>query len=370
MWRRVALILFTIGWGANHFGALLLVYRARLHLDPSVPQALFGIYALGLVPGLLLSGPLSDRYGRKALVLPAAALSLIASAILATASDNVSLLYLGRLLYGIGCGAVMNPGAVWILELSETGAGARRATIALSAGFGFGPLLTGALAQWAPYPTVLPYLAHIAALALAIALALPTTSARSTQKRPLLSIGLDHTNRKAFATGVAFMAPFVFGFAVVAFAALPAMLGPDALGSAPLAYIGLVAAVGLGAGIAVQPIIRTMDPTRAARVGLVIGAAGCALGGIVVEQHASELLLLVTAVMGVAYGCCMTAGLRSVERLAKPETRGALTGLYYVLTYVGFALPYILAIVTRTVEPAHALYGVGALAVLAAVALR
>ena len=95
-WRRVALLLFVIGWGANHFGALLLVYRAKLHLDPAAPQLLFGIYALGLVPGLLLSGPLSDRFGRRTLVLPAAVICFVASAILGVGGDRFALLLCGR----------------------------------------------------------------------------------------------------------------------------------------------------------------------------------------------------------------------------------------------------------------------------------
>jgi MFS family permease len=164
-WRRVAFLLFVIGWGANHFGALLLVYRENLALDPAIPQLLFGIYALGLVPGLLLSGPLSDRFGRRALVLPAAALAVVASVVLGLGGDHVGLLLLGRLLYGIGCGAVMNPGAVWVLELSTTaaiaGGGARRATVALSSGFGAGPLISGLLAQYAPHPVVVPYVVHV-----------------------------------------------------------------------------------------------------------------------------------------------------------------------------------------------------------------
>ena len=81
-WVRIALLLFCVGWGANHFVALLLVYKGTLALDAAAPAALLGMYALGLVPGLLLSGPLSDRYGRPALVFPAAVVTLLASALL------------------------------------------------------------------------------------------------------------------------------------------------------------------------------------------------------------------------------------------------------------------------------------------------
>lgn len=373
-WKRVAFLLFVIGWGANHFGALLLVYRARLHLDASGPQMLFGMYALGLVPGLMLSGSLSDRHGRRAIVIPAAVVALAASTLLGVGGDRFSLLMIGRLLYGVGCGAVMNPGAVWVLELSRDvpgGGGARRATIALSSGFGFGPLISGALAQWAPYPVVMPYVVHAVTLVVAIGICTRAPGGEASGARgPLLSAGLDRSNLRGFVTGVAVMAPFVFAFPVIAFAALPAMLGPGALGAAPIAYIGLLGAITLAAGVLAQPVTRRYAPTTTARFGLVAGAIGCGLAALVVVTHLTALLLVVAAVLGVGYGVCMTSGLRNVELLSKPATRGGLTGLYYVLTYIGFAVPYLLAIVTRSIAPDTALEILAGLAVLAAIALR
>ncbi len=382
-WRRVALLLFAVGWGANHFGALLLVYRERLHLDPTAPALMFGVYAIGLVPGLLLSGPLSDRYGRRAIVLPAAGAALAASVFLGAFGDSFPALLAGRLLYGMAAGSVMNPGAVWVLELSAArreatdavvapGVGARRATIALSAGFGFGPLATGVLAQWAPLPTVLPFVAHAAMLvvALAVAIGAPVPPPRPRTAGPLLRLGLDRTNRRGFLRAVASMAPFVFGFASIAFAVLPGMLGTAALGSAPIAYVGLLGAITLGAGVLAQPATRGLDATTSARLGLAIGALGTAAGAAAVAGPTPALLLVAAPILGAGYGICMTAGLRNVEVLARPETRGGLTGLYYVTTYIGFAVPYALALAAAHVSPATALVCLGALALLAAVTLR
>ena len=118
-WRRVALLLFAVGWGANHFASLLQVYRERLALDAAAPAMLFAMYALGLVPGLLLAGPVSDRYGRRAVVLPSALVAFGASALLGAAGASFSLLLGGRLLYGIGAGGVMSAGAAWLIELSD-----------------------------------------------------------------------------------------------------------------------------------------------------------------------------------------------------------------------------------------------------------
>lgn len=79
--RRVELLLFMTGWGANHFSTLLVVYRKDLGLLPPALGILFGAYALGLVPGLVLAGRASDRRGRRAVVLPASLLAIAASAV-------------------------------------------------------------------------------------------------------------------------------------------------------------------------------------------------------------------------------------------------------------------------------------------------
>jgi hypothetical protein len=375
-WRRVGTLLFAVGWGANHFVSLLLVYRRRLSLDPAAPAMLFGMYALGLVPGLLLAGPLSDRRGRRGVVLGSAAVALAASVALGALGDSFGALLMGRFVYGLGAGGVMSAGAVWLIELSRDaapGSGPRRATIALSAGFGIGPLITGVLAQYAPAPTVLPYATHVAVLSSVLLLArrAPDSLARPTVKgpnRPLLRIELDRPGWSRFWRGVAPMAPFVFGFPAIAFAALPSMLG-GSLGRAPTVYTGVLCALTLAAGVTAQPITRRLDPAAAARLGLLTGAGGVVLGAWAVAARTPILLLLVAPVLGAAYGVCMTAGLQSVQRLARPDARGGITGLYYVLTYVGFAAPYLLALSSRRVAPATALGVTAAVAALVAIRL-
>src|SRR6202034_4457775 len=74
-WVRVALVMFAVGWGANQFSPMLIVYRHALGLSAGEIAGLFAIYAATLIPGLLVGGPLSDRFGRRAVVLPFAALS-------------------------------------------------------------------------------------------------------------------------------------------------------------------------------------------------------------------------------------------------------------------------------------------------------
>lgn len=372
------MLLFAVGWGANHFAALLQVYKQRLALDAAAPTILFGVYALGLMPGLLLAGPLSDRLGRRAVVLPAALVALVASCALGAFGHSFPALLAGRFFYGLGAGSVTSPGSVWLFELSHAtagGIGPRRAAIALSAGFGLGPLVTGALAQFAPTPTVLPFVAHAAMLTFALARVwnvedVAAKSAATGERARLLRFDLDRAGWRDFLVSVAPMAPWVFAFPCIAFAVLPSLLG-GSLGPWPIAYTGLIGAITLGSGVLAQPITRALEPTAAARRGLAIGVVGLLLGALAVTAAVPLLLLAAAPTLGVAYGICLTAGLRGAQAIAPPHARGGTTGLYYVLTYLGFAAPTLFALAGRDHgAPQRSLLLTAALAALVALLLR
>ena len=157
------------------------MYRARLDLSAAVVEAMFGLYAVGLIPGLLIAGRVSDRIGRRPVVATAVALSMIAAVVLVLGSHGPAWLFAGRLIMGVASGCGFSAGSAWIKELSappyaqgSPGAGARRTGVAMTIGFGLGPLVAGAAAQWSPLPTVLPYLPQLV-LAVGAAALLPGT---------------------------------------------------------------------------------------------------------------------------------------------------------------------------------------------------
>ena len=79
---RIAFAMFAVGWGANQFSPMLIVYRHELRLTAGEVAGLFLVYALTLIPGLLIGGPASDRFGRRAVVWPFVALSPLATLLL------------------------------------------------------------------------------------------------------------------------------------------------------------------------------------------------------------------------------------------------------------------------------------------------
>lgn len=146
-WLLVAAAMFTVAWGGNEFTPLLVMYRLEHGFAPVVVDLFLFAYVLGIVPALLVGGPLSDRLGRRPVMVPAPFVGLAGSAVLALGADSAPLLILGRILCGIALGLGMAVGGSWLKELSDPrwdpratpGAGARRAAMSLTAGFGSGP---------------------------------------------------------------------------------------------------------------------------------------------------------------------------------------------------------------------------------------
>jgi MFS family permease len=336
----VSLLLFAAGWGANHFSTLLVVYRKNLGLSPESLGILFGAYALGLVPGLLLAGRASDRWGRRALVLPFSLVAMGASALLCFGMRGFGVLLAGRLLYGIGMGSVMSPGSVWVQELSPPGLGARRATLALSAGFGLGPLVSGLIAELLPGPMVTPYLVHVAVMAVALGRvrAVSETAPRAAATPGLGAAGAPRLADMTVLLELLPAAPWAFGFAAVTLAILPGLMRP--LVAYPVIYSGLVIMTTLFVGVAVQQVVKRVG-RHADLLGLGAGALAIGLGAHAAAVASPGLVFVVAGLAGVGYGFVMTSGLAEVGERVPRHARGTAVGAYYVLTYLGFALPFI-----------------------------
>ena len=89
-------------------------------------------------------------------------LSPLATLMLMLGPRSLPVIAAARALAGLCSGVVFGSATAWVQELSDNpAASARRSAVALSAGFAVGPAVAASLAEWAPYPLVLPYLPHL-----------------------------------------------------------------------------------------------------------------------------------------------------------------------------------------------------------------
>ncbi|WP_145006867.1 MFS transporter [Kocuria marina] len=360
-WMRVSSALLAVAWGGNEFTPLLVMYRTVEGYEQVAVDMLLAAYVLGIVPALLIGGPLSDRHGRRALMIPAPILAMVGSILLALGAGSLVLLFVGRVFSGLALGLGMAVGTSWIKELSdrpyeehpERVSGARRASLSLTAGFALGAVIAATLAQFAPLQTVLPYVINLLICLPAVLLVAgaPETRHASAPHGSLLSdLKIPATRQHRFWFVVAPSAPWVFGCAASSYAILPALMadvvGPDY----GIAFSGLMCLVGLGCGFFIQPLGRQLDRDGSIR-SLAVGMVAVILGMLTAVAAAATLNILVvlaaSAALGCGYGLVLVSGLQEVQRIARPDDLAGLTAVFYSLTYVGFFVPMVLALIAR-----------------------
>ncbi|KAJ5749323.1 uncharacterized protein N7511_011019 [Penicillium nucicola] len=91
-----------------------------LAMSPSQFGLVSSIYTLGGLVGALLAGPVSTKYGRL-LALRATTVFFILGPIAETLAPGIPLLILGRFLSGIGSGAAIVAGPIYISEIAPLG---------------------------------------------------------------------------------------------------------------------------------------------------------------------------------------------------------------------------------------------------------
>ena len=371
-WFRVALGMFLVACGANLFAPMVVVYQTTTSLGVLQTTFLFGIYALGIMVALFIGGPLSDSLGRRAIMRPAVLTTTAGSLVFLTGAGGAFLpLLIGRLCAGAAVGLAMSSGAAWIKELStHLSVGAKRSSIALSAGFASAPGVAGIAAEFLPWPTVVPYLLHIGLALVVVPLVWMVPEPRSIQsgsrRRSLIPTSLI-TPR--FLPVVAY-APWVFGSATTAFVFLPAQLSEHL--RHPILIAGLCAFLTMGSGVVIQQLAGRIRVS--AFHSMVLAAVGMALclAVLAAAHHGWAVFLLPIAaiVMGSSYGIGMLSGLAETQSIADPTELGAATGVFYSLTYLGFFAPFILSLLGPAVGYSTAFIIGLTVAALTAVVLR
>ncbi|MGX7673952.1 MFS transporter [Plantactinospora sp. DSM 117369] len=317
-------------------------YQERWHFSPITTTVVFAVYAVAVLASLLTFGRLSDHVGRRPVLAVAIAVQMVALLIFVFA-NGVPTLLAARLVQGLAAGAATGAVGAAMLDINRA-RGTLANSIAPGIGTGSGALLSALLIRFLPAPTRLVYivllvilLVQAAALALMPETVTPTAGARRSL-RPEIKLP------RAVRGPVLVVVPVLF--AVWALAGFYGALGPAlvrALMDTSIVVAGLVLFVfALFGSVAVLLMRNT-----AARTVILIGIAALILGMIVtlVSVMASSIpgFFAGLALGGIGFGGGFQGSLKTVMPLVEVHERAGVLSLLYVVCYVGFGLPTVIA---------------------------
>ena len=335
------------------------LYQQRDGFPVSVITVIFAAYAVGVVGSLYFVGHLSDRFGRRRLLVIAVLVSVV-SAVMFLMWAEVPGLIAARVVNGASIGILTATATAHLGELRAVGKPDENTIVAASVsgaanlgGLALGPLIGGLFAEFLPDPLVLPHAVFVVVLlAAAIALLLvPETVEAPADPPPYRPqrLSVPRAARAPFiAAGFAAFAGFAV-FGLFTSLAPTFLLGTFHAGDHLLAG---ATAFSVFAAAAVGQILLSPLPLRSQ---LTIAAVACAGGLLAVAAGAVLGILGVFiaggVVAGLGVGVLFKGAIGTAGRLADPQRRGETLALMFLIAYSGLALPVLAIGTALTVVP-------------------
>ncbi|MDQ1679215.1 MAG: hypothetical protein QOI42_74 [Frankiaceae bacterium] len=325
---------------------LYVLYQARDGFSTFTVTLIFGVYAVGVVAGLVLLGHVSDWVGRKRILIPALTLSLV-SAVIFIVWPALPGLLVARLVSGLAVGMFTATATAHLHELhsaARPGRGPKRFEIVSTAvnlgGIGVGPLVAGALAQYVTSPLRTPYL--VFAVLLAIAIVAVALTPETVEERPVRPAYRPQRITTDVADRAGYLAAVGSGFASFAVFGVFTSLAPGFVGGTlhhpGRLLAGAVAFLVFGVGAVAQGTTASLSPARRSVLGLVGEAAGLVVLATGLQQANLATFLVGGAIAGAGAGLLFKSAVGAVVAMAAPEMRGeALAGLF-LASYLGLVL--------------------------------
>jgi MFS family permease len=334
------------------------VYQAEFKFSAVTLTLIFAVYVFTLLLSLLTVGRLSDYVGRRvtlagALVVEASAMALFLEA------NGVGMLVVARLVQGFATGAAIGVLGAYLLDL-QPGNGSRLGslvnTVAPTFGLGLGAIATGLLVEYAPNPTRLIFALLLALFVVLVCatVALPETVHRVPGALAAIrpQVAVPTRARRAFASSVPTMvATWALGGLMLSEGG---SLVATVFGQGNHGLVGLVIGLFPISGATTALLARNLPPPTMARLGsaILIVGTGAFLGALWSSSFA--LFVVAAIIAGSGFGSAFLGALRSVSQLAEPHERAALLSAIFVVSYLAFSIPALIAGVLTNSVGLHA----------------
>jgi MFS family permease len=351
--KRMAIVAVAAMIGVMFAGSTLLtplyiMYKQTFGFSGITLTLIYAAYVVGNLGALLFLGRVSDQIGRRRAALPALAVAALSTLVFLFA-DGTAALFVGRVLSGLGIGVAVGTGNAWLAEF--VGKDKARATVISTGtnfvGLGLGPLLSGFLAQYAPWPLHLSFVVYLACVAV-VAMMIWRTAETVAPGHRVDAVG-DVSLRPRLGVPRAirgrFVSPAVAGFGAMAMFGFFAALAPSVL--AQELHVGNHAVAGgivfelAMVGAAAIVLTRALPSRTVMMWGLALLVPSVA--ALVAAQFAASLALMVaaTALCGVTAALGYRGSLQVVNQIAPGDRRAEVVSSYFVCCFIGNSVPVI-----------------------------
>lgn len=319
------------------------LYQEGLHFSAGMLTLIFGVYALSLLAALLTVGSLSDHLGRKPVIFAALLLDMLAM-LLFINEGSVAWLIAARTLQGFATGMATAVLGAALLD-TDRQQGPLVNSVAPLLGMACGAMGSSLLVEFAPLPTQLIYWTLLALMLLQALYVwrLPETVSRIpgalSSLRPTLHVP-PQARRALWLSLPVDVAVWAMGGFYLSLA--PSLVRAATGSTSNLIGGGLVAVLTLSGALMIFTL-RNRPADKVLRLGAGLLAIGVTLILTAVHSASLPLFFIATLIAGSGFGAGFLGALRSVVPLALPHERAGLMSAFYVLSYLAFCLPSLLA---------------------------
>src|SRR6185369_13750757 len=210
--------------------------------------------------------------------------------------------------------------------------------------------ITSALVQYGPEPTHLIWWALLIAFVLGIVTVLFMAEPGSTRPGVLASLKPRiHVPRQARGAFVGAIPVFIAGWALGGlYLSLGPSLAAQAANSSNRLWGGLVIFLLAGTGAAAVFVCRGVGSRTAMLAGCLFLLAGMAVTFVAIATTTMAAFLVGTAIAGVGFGLAFLGAFRRTTALAAPDESAGLLAAIFIVAYLAFSIPALIAGVATT----------------------
>ena len=323
---------------ANAPSPLYQTYESAWHAGALIGTIAFATYAVAVIGGLLWLDRLSERFGRRTVLVAAIGGQVIALAMFALAGSFVPIV-IGRALQGLASGAALGNLSALMIE-SDQEYGPIASAASPGTGSGLGALLSGLLIQFVPGPTHTIYLVLGWILLAQGVLVLRLVPDTARQPVPALlfrpRVAVPRQARAAFlgCAPVVFVVWGLSGFYAALSPALFRALAPSASGWQSALPLFLL----VGTGTVMTVVLRHVGGRAVAVVGLLMTLAGLGVTVAALALGSAGLYLAASVIAGMGFGPGFQGPVRMVTAGVPDRDRPALMAAVFVVAYLGLGV--------------------------------